>query len=60
MLTKSDVRKDFQYIRSLLQQANFQMNNKNFKAGEAEEIANDLIAAATNFLMWVEQQKEVN
>ena len=60
MLTKSDVRKDFQYIRSLLQQANFQMNNQNFKPAEAEEIANDLIAAATNFLVWVEQQREAN
>ena len=58
MLTKSDVRKDFQYIRSLLQQANFQMTDQNFEPGEAEEIANDLIAAATNFLVWVEQQRE--
>lgn len=57
MITKSDVRKDFGYIRMLLQQANLQLNDKNFNEDEASEIANELIAAATVFSEWVEEQK---
>jgi hypothetical protein len=57
MIKKSDVRKDFGYIRMLLQQANLQLNDKNFNEDEASEIANELIAAATVFSEWVEEQK---
>jgi hypothetical protein len=57
MITKGDVRKDFGYIRMLLQQANLQLNVKNFNEDEASEIANELIAAATVFSEWVEEQK---
>lgn len=60
MITKSEVRSDFKYIRSLLQQADFQMTGKNFQSESAQEIANELVAAATNFLVWVEQQEEAN
>ena len=57
MITKTDVRKDFGYIRMLLQQANNQLIGKNFNEAEASEIANELIAAATVFSEWVEEQK---
>ena len=57
MITKTDVRKDFGYIRLLLQQANYQLTSKNFDEVEASEIANELIAAATVFSEWVEEQK---
>jgi hypothetical protein len=57
MITKTDVRKDFGYIRMLLQQANYQLTSNNFDEVEASEIANELIAAATVFSEWVEQQK---
>ena len=57
MITKTDVRKDFGYIRMLLQQANHQLNDKNFNEDDASEIANELIAAATVFSEWVEEQK---
>jgi hypothetical protein len=57
MITKTDVRKDFGYIRMLLQQANHQLSGNNFNEVEASEIANELIAAATVFSEWVEQQK---
>jgi len=57
MITKTDVRKDFSYIRMLLQQADRQLVGKNFDEAEASEIANELIAAATVFSEWVEQQK---
>jgi hypothetical protein len=57
MITKGDVRKDFGYIRMLLQQANLQLNDKNFNEDEASEIANELIAAATVFSEWVEEQR---
>lgn len=60
MITKSAVRSDFKYIRTLLQDANFQMTGKNFQREIAEEIANELVAAATNFLVWVEEQEEAN
>ena len=57
MITKTDVRKDFGYIRMLLQQANHQLTGNNFNEDQASEIANELIAAATVFSEWVEEQK---
>ena len=57
MITKTDVRKDFSYMRMLLQQADCQLVGKNFDEVEASEIANELIAAATVFSEWVEEQK---
>ena len=57
MITKTDVRKDLSYLRSLLKEANYIMTDKDFNKSAAEELANEIIAAATVFSEWVEQQK---
>jgi hypothetical protein len=57
MITKTNVRKDFSYLRALLKEANYIMTDKDFNKSAAEELANEIIAAATVFSEWVEEQK---
>jgi hypothetical protein len=54
--TKSSVRKDFAMARELMRLANDQMKNHVFNSDDAQEIANELIAAVTTFAQWVEEQ----
>ena len=55
--TKISVRKDFSYLRALLKEANYLMTDQEFNKSAAEELANEIIAAATVFSEWVEEQK---
>ena len=55
--TKTSVRKDFGYLRALLKEANYLMTDQEFNKSAAEELANEIIAAATVFSEWVEEQK---
>jgi hypothetical protein len=55
--TKTSVRKDFSYLRALLKEANYLMTDQEFNKSAAEELANEIIAAATVFSEWVEEQK---
>lgn len=59
MKTKTSVRKEFTYMRVLLQQANKLMTESKsyFNQDEARELANEMIASATVFSEWVEEQE---
>ena len=57
MKTKTSVRKEFSYLRALLKEANYLMTDQEFNKSAAEELANEIIAAATVFSEWVEEQK---
>lgn len=61
MKTKGSVRKEFTYLRSLLQDADKMMkvSNKWFDKERAEELANEIIASATVFAEWVDEQEEI-
>lgn len=61
MKTKSSVRKEFTYLRSLLQDADkiMKVSNKWFDKERAEELANEIIASATVFAEWVDEQEEI-
>ena len=59
MKTKTSVRKEFSYMRVLLQQADKLMaeSKSYFNQDEARELANEMIASATVFSEWVEEQE---
>lgn len=61
MKTKGSVRKEFSYLRSLLQDADKMMkvSGKWFDKERAEELANEIIASATVFAEWVDEQEEI-
>lgn len=61
MKTKGSVRKEFTYLRSLLQDADKMMkvSGKWFDKERAEELANEIIASATVFAEWVDEQEEI-
>lgn len=61
MKTKASVRKEFTYLRSLLQDADkiMKVSNKWFDKERAEELANEIIASATVFAEWVDEQEEI-
>lgn len=61
MKTKGSVRKEFSYLRSFLQDADKMMkiSNKWFDKERAEELANEIIASATVFAEWVDEQEEI-
>ena len=56
--TKSQVRSDFRYARFLMRQADDVMKSGSTDFEDMESIANEMIAAASTFAQWVEEQKE--
>lgn len=56
--TKSQVRSDFKYAREMMRQADAVMRSSSKNFEDMESIANELIAAASTFAQWVEEQKE--
>lgn len=56
MTSKGSVRSDFRYARDLMRQAETLMRNWDQK--EADDIANNLIAAVTTFAQYVEDQQK--
>ena len=55
MTSKGSVRSDFRYARDLMRQAETLMQN--WDQEEANDIANNLIAAVTTFAQYVEDQQ---
>ena len=58
MTSKGSVRSDFRYVRDLMRQAETLMQNRNWDQKEADDIANNLIAAVTTFAQYVEDQQQ--
>jgi len=58
--SKGSVRNDFKHVRDLMRQAEALMGkqNRNWNQEEAEEIANELIAAVTTFSQYVEEHQQ--
>jgi hypothetical protein len=58
--SKGTVRSDFKHVRELMRQAEALMGkqNRNWNQEEAEEIANELIAAVTTFSQYVEEHAQ--
>lgn len=56
--TKSHVRSDFRYAREMMRQADAAMKSGSADFEDMESIANELIAAASTFAQWIEEQKE--
>ena len=56
--TKSQVRSDFKYAREMMRQADAAMKSGSTDFEDMESIANEMIAAASTFAQWVEEQKE--
>jgi hypothetical protein len=60
MATKASVRWESKYIRELLRQVEDTLSAKALDLEDAEELANELIASATVFAQWVNEQRDNN
>jgi hypothetical protein len=60
MATKAGVRAESKYIRELLRQVEDALSAKALDLEDAEELANELIASATVFAQWVNEQRDNN
>lgn len=60
MPSKTDVRWESKYIRELLRQVEDTLNSKTLDLVDADELANELIASATVFAEWVNEQRGNN
>jgi hypothetical protein len=58
MTSKGSVRSDFRYVRDLMRQAETLMQKHNWDQKEADDIANNLIAAVTTFAQYVEDLEQ--
>lgn len=56
MITKGDVRDTSKYIRELLRQVDKALASDDLE--DAQELANELVAAASVFDCWVIEQRE--
>ena len=55
MYAKKDVTTEFTYIRELLRQAQAILTSKSPDWEDADQLANELVASATVFRAWVEE-----
>lgn len=60
--TKSQVRSDFKYVRFLMQKADEVMKDKSItdfsESSDAGQLALELIASASTFKQWLDEQDE--
>lgn len=57
MTTKAQVRAESTYIRELLRQVDATLKADTLDLEDAEQLANELIASATVFTAWLNEQR---
>jgi fructose-bisphosphate aldolase class 1 len=57
-ITKRHVRSDFTYARAMMRLADEAMRTNSGNFDEMEQIANEMIACASTFAQYVEEQRE--
>lgn len=57
MTTKAQVRAESTYIRELLRQVDNTLKSDTLDLEDAEQLANELVASATVFTEWLNEQR---
>ena len=57
-LTKTNVRRDFQYARLMMRQAEAALRSDSRDFDDLESIANELLASVSTFAEYIEQRRE--
>lgn len=57
-VTKTNVRRDFQYARLMMRQAEAALRSDSRDFDDLESIANELLASVATFAEYIEQQRE--